>query len=738
MSDEVCPRQIIFTIPGAPSVEVTATERGGAIQFSIDLQNSARVTGDLRALFFHVNPDKLGGLTVSDGGPLLTQHRVLNNNVLDLGKGANLAGAVKSGFDVGVEWGSQGKDGIDHAVGFVLSNAASNLTLDDIAHQLFGVRLDSVSGPGSRGDSAVKLTGIAPAAPDARDDSHTIYEDGQKDGLASKTPTGVVLDVLVNDTDADKQALTITGFHNGPSHGTVAISEDGKSVIYTPALDYAGSDSFVYCVSDGNGGQDSAVVNLTVTAVADDPTFVISAVQGDNINETILTVTATQNDADGSEYLTNLTWLFSDGVPAGATVVPLSDDDLPAEPNAITQQFKVTTTAGQDWDFDLTFSAESIERSNGDTETATATKKIEIDFNSNRATQTYEVGGQSIWDSGTEANFRYAEFIGTEESIGDENWILGTGYDVDATFKVGFGVDIAFSAGTIEATVPVDVQVETTYNKTTDMLLIDPSIAIGPGAKFQTTGPTGHVRIDSLFSMSGSALVQLAGIDLFNESFVASYSENLFNLASAMGGSTLQQFGGSLAANFAWPNINVTGTQTGSGESNPFFTVTIDVDDVVFTWALGSGNFMDEFENDPTDFELLDLDLTGGLKLMQDFALGLGSQSVQLRLEDGTLQTLTWGAPMTIANASSHDKNGDGEIEFSLDFVPAVTLTNDTDIGVDLALHLMLLKNNGLDILIPDPVLDETYPLMNTAQIDVYDSTFALEGMTSQNFTFVV
>ena len=442
MSDDFCPRQIIFTIPGTPGATVTATERNGSLQFSVDLQNDAKTTGDLRALFFHVNPDKMRGLSVSDGGPLLTQYRVSNNNVLDLGKGANLAGAVKSGFDVGIEWGSQGKDGIDYAVGFVLANAARNLTLDDIACQLFGVRLDSVSGPGSRGDGAVKLTGLAPAAPDARDDSRTIFEDGKKDGLASKTPAGVVLNVLANDTDADNQALTITGFHDGPAHGAAAVSSDGKSVIYTPALDYSGSDSFVYCISDGNGGQDSAVVNLTVTAVADKPAFVISAAQGDDINETILTVTATQNDADGSEYLNSLTWLVGDGVPDGATVVALPGDPLPAEPSSITRQFEVTTTAGQDWNFNLEFSAESVERSNGDTQTGTATKAIDIDFNSNIQTQTYQVADQSIWSSGAEYRFQYDEFVGIDESFrstfwldlipGDHDTYLGTGYDVEA------------------------------------------------------------------------------------------------------------------------------------------------------------------------------------------------------------------------------------------------------------------------------------------------------------------
>ena len=64
------------------------------------------------------------------------------------------------------------------------------------------------------------------------------------------------------------------------------------------------------------------------------------------------------------------------------------------------------------------------------------------------------------------------------------------------------------------------------------------------------------------------------------------------------------------------------------------------------------------------------------------------------------MQTLTWGSPMMIANASSHDKNKDGTIDFSFEFAPAVTLTNDTDLGVDLDAHLVLLKNNGLDAVI--------------------------------------
>ena len=43
MSDEFCPRQIIFELPGTPGVLVTATETGtGAIDFIVDVEGGSR------------------------------------------------------------------------------------------------------------------------------------------------------------------------------------------------------------------------------------------------------------------------------------------------------------------------------------------------------------------------------------------------------------------------------------------------------------------------------------------------------------------------------------------------------------------------------------------------------------------------------------------------------------------------------------------------------------------------
>jgi hypothetical protein len=77
------------------------------------------------------------------------------------------------------------------------------------------------------------------------------------------------LDILANDSDPDGDSLTITRATEA-NHGTVVLGRDG-SVIYTPAADYCGPDSFIYVVSDGKGGQKPAAVRLDVVCVNDPP-----------------------------------------------------------------------------------------------------------------------------------------------------------------------------------------------------------------------------------------------------------------------------------------------------------------------------------------------------------------------------------------------------------------------------------------------------------------------------------
>ncbi len=95
--------------------------------------------------------------------------------------------------------------------------------------------------------------------PDAVDDVASTVEDNE-----------VTINVTSNDTDVDVDVLTITGVSQA-QHGSVAITNNATAVSYTPTENFFGTDSFTYNISDGNGGTDTATVNVTVTSVNDAP-----------------------------------------------------------------------------------------------------------------------------------------------------------------------------------------------------------------------------------------------------------------------------------------------------------------------------------------------------------------------------------------------------------------------------------------------------------------------------------
>ncbi|MHA3773562.1 DUF7453 family protein [Verrucomicrobiota bacterium sgz303538] len=68
-----------------------------------------------------------------------------------------------------------------------------------------------------------------------------------------------LIDVLASDSDTDNDELSISEVTQG-QHGTVTI--DGKKLLYTPAANFTGNDSFAYTISDGFGGRASATVTL--------------------------------------------------------------------------------------------------------------------------------------------------------------------------------------------------------------------------------------------------------------------------------------------------------------------------------------------------------------------------------------------------------------------------------------------------------------------------------------------
>ncbi|MEZ6135007.1 MAG: Ig-like domain-containing protein [Pirellulaceae bacterium] len=94
--------------------------------------------------------------------------------------------------------------------------------------------------------------------PVAEDDTATINED---------VPTAI--DVLANDSDPEQGSLSIVAL-GMPSSGSVQLNDAGE-VVYTPAPNFHGSDSFTYTISDNLGQTSSATVEVVIESVNDLP-----------------------------------------------------------------------------------------------------------------------------------------------------------------------------------------------------------------------------------------------------------------------------------------------------------------------------------------------------------------------------------------------------------------------------------------------------------------------------------
>ena len=82
------------------------------------------------------------------------------------------------------------------------------------------------------------------------------------DSASTRKGDAVVINVLSNDFDADRDKLTITAT-TAPAHGTRTVNSNG-TISYTPAPGYEGTDSFTYTVSDGKGGTATGTVVITI------------------------------------------------------------------------------------------------------------------------------------------------------------------------------------------------------------------------------------------------------------------------------------------------------------------------------------------------------------------------------------------------------------------------------------------------------------------------------------------
>jgi MYXO-CTERM domain-containing protein len=110
--------------------------------------------------------------------------------------------------------------------------------------------------------------------------------------LSTAEDTAAAITLSGSDTDGDPLSFAIASL---PAHGT--LTGTPPNLLYTPAPDYFGPDSFTFTVSDGQRTSDPATVSLTITSVNDAPVATARSLNG--VEDTAIPLTLSGTDADG-------------------------------------------------------------------------------------------------------------------------------------------------------------------------------------------------------------------------------------------------------------------------------------------------------------------------------------------------------------------------------------------------------------------------------------------------------
>jgi hypothetical protein len=498
---------------------------------------------------------------------------------------------------------------------------------------------------------------------------------------------------------------------------------------------------------------------------ADMPDLTLEVLGGGSenpINEVTLRVTAGVVNTGGSEFIDRLTF---DGLPAGVELIgaPGGIIDEPGTPNTLTAEVILVLPPNQDTSFDLSVGAVSIEPSSGDETKTTANIAIAVDANTNSFTDNFEAQDQSIWGPGAEFVFRDNRFIGLAGNISRSIDIGPLEGDFSLVFRAGFQSDLVFEGGSIDVQLPFEINVDTSFNRTTDTLQIAPASAtLLPGGGFQTEGPEGNFALDFIFNYALSAEL---GLDFPTRFFDVEFFDftrsrnapptRVLDLSSDDLSQTIPLPLG-LSGTVTWPTINTTSEVSdtnefsSSGQSADFLQLTLDVDQALADIFLGGANpFHAEARvntrlvSAAARLEALDFDLIGGVGFLQDFTMEVNGINGSIIFETGSAQNFDFVSPLVIRNASALDVNGDGAIEFRLTISPDVIVNNSTSLGFNVGYELDLYQLNvsyrtgSIDTIFGEigpfrgsfsvgPLVQQrdTFPI---ADVEVFDNAFVLD-----------
>ncbi|MGJ3245093.1 MAG: tandem-95 repeat protein [Elainellaceae cyanobacterium] len=330
-------------------------------------------------------------------------------------------------------------------------------------------------GAGAQSSTPVTSTITVNALPDPIDDSFTTDED-----------------VSVSNTVADVDpgdGLATYAVKTGPTKGVLNFNSDG-SFTYTPNIDFHGTDSFTYEVTDANGDKGTAIATITVNPVIDaindsavtkeDTPINIDVLANDTFGAGRAITSTTQgtngavsSNPDGTvKYTPNANFFGTDSftytvtTSAGNTESATVAVTVDAVPDAVDDAFTI--------DEDTTFNGSVLDIDSGDGVATYAVKTAPI-----QGTLTFNPDG----------SFSYvpnADFNGTDSftyTVTDANG------DIDeaiATITVNPVVDIADDGETTDEDTPVVIDV-----------LANDTFAAGAAITAVTNGTNGTAIIEN-------------------------------------------------------------------------------------------------------------------------------------------------------------------------------------------------------------------------------------------------
>ena len=282
---------VISAISNPPSNGTAIINNNGTITFSSPTGFSGSDTFD-----YQVSDGNGGNSTASvlvnvisavNRPPVVTISSPINGSQFMQGDPVAFSGSATDPEDGNISSVMTWESSIDGPLGIGPNIIASSLSQG--VHTITASAIDSAQLSNSSSiDISVNVAGNQP--PVAVGDQFKTNED-----------TPLNMNVIANDTDPDNDQLPVTGLAQNPNNGQANINNINNTITYAPNPNFNGQDSFVYKISDGKGGNSSALVSIEVLAVNDNPIAKSDIVITDQGKPIIIDVLANDSDIDNDQ-----------------------------------------------------------------------------------------------------------------------------------------------------------------------------------------------------------------------------------------------------------------------------------------------------------------------------------------------------------------------------------------------------------------------------------------------------